>query len=661
MAAGRVHQSSMSRQTPTSRRSPSILVTDVRHQKAHSAPFVSRSLNSVSIDSLLSNTSEVPSAQRRAAPRRFPNRDASSITSHRSRMAGGSRRDDKDLSIAARSAIETSERTPLIDASTSTNEGHKATENEAYTSSSSSNRGSSASSTSARSTSARLASNGKPIPTPGGVKPIPRLSKPLPSRQSKQGQRLVLIPDSTSSREEDTTNPTSSGSNTDDGDSQRVTSYLISEGILLHKAAAYLKSRHRARVRLYGEALFADYLLPILPGNGVDYRIRSSLGDNRTMERMIDISEQGDHHFEYFSAETSTGEQDPSEPHDFSPRPGHGVLSRERHDSTQDNSLKGAEMHSSGGTSGIQSSSSIDDSNGNSHHKLDGEDISPSPSSSGSTGSGSSSDPNTGPESSHHRHPTPQEQVETHRRLQSYMSHAEMFLFNYGVVVFWNFTEAQEKQVLADLCIGNEDLVVNPVSDVDIQSEELKFKYTQDPDVKPRVFNDMITLNSNSHMLKLAMSHAMAQSTILCCFEDQMQIHLNDVSGVPKRLALTGKLGMNREQLLKISGRLFKLRVDINLSSNVLEVPEFFWDSEPSLFPLFNALREYLEIDERVLVLNERQSVFLELTSILSDSIAEFNMDRITIIVIWLIVLSICVSLTEIGVRFLLLSHQGSE
>lgn len=645
----------MSRQTPTSRRSPSILVTDVRHQKAHSAPFVSRRLNSVSVDSLLSNTSEVPSAQRRAAPRRFPNRDSpsSNTTPHRSRMAGGSRRDESELSIAARSAIETNERTPLVGGST--NESHHATDDEAYTSSSSSNNERSAKNTSRRSSVARLASNGQPIPASGGVKPIPRLSKPLPSRQSKQSQRLVLIPDSASSRGEDTTTSSSgAGANSDDGDSQRVTSYLISEGILLHKAAAYLKLRHRARVRLYGEALFADYLLPILPGNGVDYRIQSSMGDNRTMERMIDISEQRDHHFEYFSAETSTEEQDPSEPHDFSPRPGNGMPSR-RQDSNLENPGESTSS-TSGDTSSTSSSvsSSTDDSSANSQdHHLDGEGKSSHRHSSPPAGSESSS-------GSEHV-PTPHEQVETHRRLQSYMSHAEMFLFNYGVVVFWNFTEAQEKQVLADLCIGNEDLVVNPVSDVDIQSEELKFKYTQDPDVKPRVFNDMITLNSNSHMIKLAMSHAMAQSTILCCFEDQMQIHLNDVSGVPKRLALTGKLGMNREQLLKISGRLFKLRVDINLSSNVLEVPEFFWESEPSLFPLFNALREYLEIDERVLVLNERQSVFLELTSILSDSIAEFNMDRITIVVIWLIVLSICVSLTEIGVRFFLLSRRGYD
>jgi uncharacterized Rmd1/YagE family protein len=47
------------------------------------------------------------------------------------------------------------------------------------------------------------------------------------------------------------------------------------------------------------------------------------------------------------------------------------------------------------------------------------------------------------------------------------------------------------------------------------------------------------------------------------------------------------------------------MRQNVNLSSNVLDVPELFW-SEASLKGLYDAVREYLEIDERVKALNER-------------------------------------------------------
>ena len=59
---------------------------------------------------------------------------------------------------------------------------------------------------------------------------------------------------------------------------------------------------------------------------------------------------------------------------------------------------------------------------------------------------------------------------------------------------------------------------------------------------------------------------------------------------------------------MKLTGKLFKLRRDVNLVSNVLDVPELFW-SEASLGGLYEAVREYMEIGERVQVLNEKLGV----------------------------------------------------
>lgn len=60
----------------------------------------------------------------------------------------------------------------------------------------------------------------------------------------------------------------------------------------------------------------------------------------------------------------------------------------------------------------------------------------------------------------------------------------------------------------------------------------------------------------------------------------------------------------------------------------MLDVPSFFWDSEPTLHPLYTGVREYLEIKPRIQVLNERCRVFLDLAEILSDSIADNQMSR---------------------------------
>lgn len=93
-------------------------------------------------------------------------------------------------------------------------------------------------------------------------------------------------------------------------------------------------------------------------------------------------------------------------------------------------------------------------------------------------------------------------------------------------------------------------------------------------------------------------------------------------------------------------------------ASNILDVPNFFWDSEPTLHPLYVAIRDYLEIDPRTKVLNERCRVFLDLAEILSDSVADSKMSAITWIVIILIVVSILVTVTEVILRFTILSKE---
>jgi hypothetical protein len=96
-------------------------------------------------------------------------------------------------------------------------------------------------------------------------------------------------------------------------------------------------------------------------------------------------------------------------------------------------------------------------------------------------------------------------------------------------------------------------------------------------------------------------------------------------------------------------------------ASNILDVPNFFWESEPTLHPLYVAIREYLEIDPRIRVLNERNRVFLDLAEILSDSVADAKMSTITWIIIILIVVSIIITVTEVSLRFGILEKEKNK
>ena len=73
------------------------------------------------------------------------------------------------------------------------------------------------------------------------------------------------------------------------------------------------------------------------------------------------------------------------------------------------------------------------------------------------------------------------------------------------------------------------------------------------------------------------------------------------------------------------------------------------------------AIRDYLEIDPRITVLNERCRVFLDLAEILSDSVADAKMSYITWIIIVLIVVSILITVSEVAIRFGILSKEKSK
>ncbi|KAJ1917564.1 sporulation protein rmd1 [Mycoemilia scoparia] len=192
---------------------------------------------------------------------------------------------------------------------------------------------------------------------------------------------------------------------------------------------------------------------------------------------------------------------------------------------------------------------------------------------------------------------------------------SEVFLFEYGVVVLWGMTEDEEKQFIDDI---NEFAVEQIDEEEDgIEIEELHFWYSRE--YRQRVYNDVIILsNPRNYMAKMSISHALAQSTKLSLYEALIDDTIDATKHIPQRMAQSGLVEMSRKAITKKIGQLFITRVNVNLVSNILDTPEIFW-SEPSLQPLYTAIREYLEIPQRVEIMNHRVSVISDMLEMLRD------------------------------------------
>lgn len=111
----------------------------------------------------------------------------------------------------------------------------------------------------------------------------------------------------------------------------------------------------------------------------------------------------------------------------------------------------------------------------------------------------------------------------------------------------------------------------------------------------------IVAFKSHSTLLTLSVSHAIAQSTLLARYETLTHATLSapETTSIPILLASTGALHLKRKDALKLTGRLFKLRRDVNLVSNVLDVPDLFWEEgQANLRALYDAVRDYMEIGQ---------------------------------------------------------------
>ena len=83
----------------------------------------------------------------------------------------------------------------------------------------------------------------------------------------------------------------------------------------------------------------------------------------------------------------------------------------------------------------------------------------------------------------------------------------EVFLFEYGTVVIWGMTLAQEQRFLKDIS----KFETEKLGEDDVQTEDFNFYYTRE--YQARIYNDFISLREKrNYMTKLAISHALAQS-----------------------------------------------------------------------------------------------------------------------------------------------------
>ncbi|KAG6849368.1 hypothetical protein H0H93_009062 [Arthromyces matolae] len=345
---------------------------------------------------------------------------------------------------------------------------------------------------------------------------------------------------------------------------KRITAYCVAESLKMKLLASFLKREHNVTPRVFDEAVYVMYHLPLLPGYGPETNVRSSMpaqpSNGKSLLGALSEAEEDGYQETYFN----TG----------SPQ---ATNSREGYISSSpaDTRTTGRQPPEVSEPSLLSEAESELEQQYPFHSETEAES------------------PSTVRPRVHWKSPP--------RSKFSDEDVAEVVFFEYGVVVFFGLHERQERDILDD--IERASIVIRPLREDRWEIEE--------------------SLKSRSHLLKLSIAHALAQSTLLARYETTAQEVLASplARAIPAQLAISGELQLRRRDALKLTGKLFKLRRDVNLVSNVLDVPELFW-SEASLGELYEAVRAYMEIKGRVQVLNDKLGVASDFGEIIARLVA---------------------------------------
>lgn len=172
----------------------------------------------------------------------------------------------------------------------------------------------------------------------------------------------------------------------------------------------------------------------------------------------------------------------------------------------------------------------------------------------------------------------------------------DIFFFREGSVVLWNCDEPESKTILRNL----KQFEIGPYDEDVIKQEKeiMNYAYVDEPRGSLKNETFYIQQNGESDLEKYTFSNAMTSSVKLGIWEAMLDIYIDGLANVTADLKDGRRIRMSRACILRKTGELFALKHLINLDSDLLETPDFYWDRE-ALEQLFSKTCSYFSISKR--------------------------------------------------------------
>ncbi|XP_040056205.2 required for meiotic nuclear division protein 1 homolog [Gasterosteus aculeatus] len=223
---------------------------------------------------------------------------------------------------------------------------------------------------------------------------------------------------------------------------------------------------------------------------------------------------------------------------------------------------------------------------------------------------------------------------------------AVIFFFREGSVVFWNVEEKMVKRVLRIL--EHHEIQPYEVALVHWENEEINYTVGEG-NTKLERGNFILSDNMDQHeavLEKFAFSNALCLSVKLAIWEVFLDNFVESIQSIPETLKSGKRVKLSSAEVMKKIGELFTLRHCINLRSDLLITPDFYWDRE-NLEKLYDKTCQFLSISRRVNVVNEKLEHCSQLTDLMRSHLSEKHSLRLEWMIIILIAIEVMFELAK--------------
>uniref|UniRef100_A0A8C3A2N6 Required for meiotic nuclear division 1 homolog n=1 Tax=Cyclopterus lumpus TaxID=8103 RepID=A0A8C3A2N6_CYCLU len=145
---------------------------------------------------------------------------------------------------------------------------------------------------------------------------------------------------------------------------------------------------------------------------------------------------------------------------------------------------------------------------------------------------------------------------------------------------------------------------------------------------------------------KFAFSNALCLSVKLAIWEVFLDSFVESIQSIPETLKSGKRVKLSSAEVMKKIGELFSLRHCINLRSDLLITPDFYWDRE-HLEKLYDKTCQFLSINRRVNVVNEKLEHCSQLTDLMRSHLSEKHSLRLEWMIIILIAIEVMFELAK--------------